>query len=89
MHIQSISLFQSDFRIVPRVLDKIEVMIMISPKAEVQAILDKLPDDCSLEDIQYHLYVAEKINKGIDRTKKEGTLTQDEVEGKLSKWLSK
>lgn len=58
-------------------------------KEEVKALLDKLPDDCSLEDVQYHLYVVEKINRGINRAEKEGTLGQDEVEKKLSKWTTK
>lgn len=62
---------------------------MNTVKEEVRVLLDKLPDDCSLEDVQYHLYVAEKINRGIDRAKKEGSLGQDEVERKLSKWTSK
>lgn len=61
---------------------------MSTAKDDVKALLDKLPDDCSLEDIQYHLYVAEKINKGIERTNQEGTLSQDEVERKLAKWIS-
>ena len=26
-------------------------------KQSVQALLDLLPDDCSLDDVQYHLYV--------------------------------
>jgi hypothetical protein len=30
---------------------------MSTAKEEVQALLNSLPDDCSLEDIQYHLYV--------------------------------
>lgn len=58
-------------------------------KEEVKALLDKLPDDCSLEDVQYHLYVVEKIHRGIERAEKEGTLSQDEVERKFSKWTSK
>ncbi|CAN5679667.1 hypothetical protein BH23GEM5_BH23GEM5_15570 [soil metagenome] len=29
---------------------------MSTAKAEVAALLANLPDDCSLEDIQYHLY---------------------------------
>ncbi|MBI5461357.1 MAG: hypothetical protein HY941_04135 [Gammaproteobacteria bacterium] len=62
---------------------------MSTAKDDVKALLDKLPDDCSLEDIQYHLYVVEKINKGIERASQEGTLSQDEVERKLSKWISK
>ena len=62
---------------------------MSTVKDEVKALLDKLPDDCSLEDVQYHLYVVEKINRGIDRAEREGTLGQDEVERKFNKWTSK
>jgi hypothetical protein len=56
---------------------------MSTSKELVKEILDKLPDDCSLEDIQYHLYVAAKIHRGIERAEKEGTLGQDEAERKL------
>jgi len=62
---------------------------MGTAKEEVKALLDKLPDDCSLEDVQYHLYVVEKINRGIDRAEKEGTMSQGDVERKLGKWTSK
>lgn len=62
---------------------------MSTAKEEVKTLLDKLPDDCSLEDVQYHLYVVEKIHRGIERAEKEGTLSQDEVERKLGKWTSK
>jgi len=62
---------------------------MSTAKEEVQALLDKLPDDCSLEDVQYHLYVVEKIHRGIERADKEGVLSQEEVERKRNKWASK
>ena len=62
---------------------------MSTAKEEVKARLDKLPDDCSLEDIQYHLYIMEKIHRGIERAEKEGAFSQDEVERKFSKWASK
>lgn len=62
---------------------------MSTAKEEVKALLDKLPDDCSLEDVQYHLYVVEKIHRGMERAEKEGVLSQDEVERKLDKWTSK
>jgi len=58
-------------------------------KDEVEALLKKLPDDCSLEDIQYHLYVIEKVHRGIERAEREGTLTQEEAEERLSKWIIK
>jgi len=48
----------------------------------------KLPDNCSIEDIQYHLYVLEKIEHGIESANQE-TLTQQEVEQRLGSWLKK
>ena len=62
---------------------------MSTAKEEVEALLNKLPDDCSLEDIQYHLYVIEKVRHGLEVADTQGTLTQEEVEGQLSKWLTK
>ena len=31
---------------------------------QAEEVLRRLPDDATLEDIQYHLYVLEKIRKG-------------------------
>jgi len=62
---------------------------MNTAKDKVRALLDKLPDDCSIEDVQYYLYVVEKIHKGIERAEKEGSISQDDVERKLGKWISK
>ena len=59
---------------------------MSTAKNEVQSLLEKLPDDCTLEDIQYHLYVVEKVHRGIDRAEKEGDLAQQAVEKRLGKW---
>ena len=60
---------------------------MSTAKEEVQALLNKLPDDCSLEDIQYHLYVIEKVNNGLDTADSHSTISQEEVEQRLGKWL--
>jgi predicted transcriptional regulator len=35
-----------------------------SAKQLVQEVLDSLPDDCSLEDVQYELYVRQKVAEG-------------------------
>lgn len=56
-------------------------------KQRVISLLESLPDDCSLDDIQYHLYVLAKIEKSEERVNAEGTLSQDEVKRRLSKWL--
>ena len=62
---------------------------MSSVKEDIKTLLDKLPDDCSLEDVQYHLYVVEKIRKSLDRVREEGVLNQTEVERRLDKWILK
>ncbi|MGH9842623.1 MAG: hypothetical protein ACREEM_28095 [Blastocatellia bacterium] len=61
---------------------------MATAKQEVEAMLGELPDDCSLEDIQYHLYVLEKIQRGLERANTEGTVTQTEAEERLGKWIT-
>lgn len=40
---------------------------MNTAKDEVRALLDSLPEDCTFEDVQYHLYVVEKLQHGISR----------------------
>ena len=35
-------------------------------KAAAKAILDALPDDASWEDVQYHLYVRQQIEAGLE-----------------------
>lgn len=61
---------------------------MVSVKDEVASLLQRLPDDCSLEDIQYHLYVLEKVRRGLARADREGAIEQEEAEARLSKWLT-
>ena len=63
-------------------------LVMSTAKEEVEALLNKLPDDCSLEDIQYHLYVIEKVRNGLDAADSQGTFSQEEVEQRLGKWLT-
>lgn len=61
---------------------------MSTAKEEVADLLGKLPNDCSLEDIQYHLYVLEKVQHGLETAESDGTIPQDEAEARLSKWLT-
>ena len=61
---------------------------MSTAKQDVSVLLNRLPDDCSLEDIQYHLYVLEKVRRGLDDADTHGTISQNEVEQRLSRWLT-
>jgi len=63
-------------------------VVVNTAKDEIQSLLQKLPDDCTIEDVQYHLYVIEKVRKGIQRAESEGVVSQEEVERRLSKWTS-
>jgi predicted transcriptional regulator len=58
-------------------------------KEEVSRLLTRLPDDCSLEDVQYHLYVLPKIERGLKDVEEGRVYTQEEVEKRMAKWLGK
>ncbi len=60
---------------------------MGTAKEEVRRILDGLPDDSTFEDIQYHIYVRQKVERGLEDIKQGRVLTQEEVERRMSKWL--
>jgi hypothetical protein len=61
---------------------------MSTPKAEVASMLEALPEDASLEDIQYHLYVLEKVKRGLERAGTEGAVSHEDAKARLSKWLA-
>lgn len=62
---------------------------MQTAKQEVSSLLERLPEGSSLEDVQYHLYVIEKIRRGQTRAEAEGVHSQAQVETHLDKWLIK
>ncbi len=62
---------------------------METVKQEVTNLLTRLPDDCSLEDVQYHLYVLQKIERGLKDVEDGRVYTQEEVEKRMAKWLGK
>ena len=61
---------------------------MSNVKQDVESLLNRLPDNVSVEDIQYHLYVLDKVRRGLEDARVNGTLSQEEVEARLGKWLT-
>ncbi len=59
----------------------------VTPKQEVAELLNKLPDNSTLEDIQYHLYVLEKIKRGQTDIANGKGVTQQQARERLEKWL--
>ena len=58
-------------------------------KTQVRQVLDRLPDDCSLEDVQYHIYVAEKLRQRIAQADAGKAVPHHVAEERLDKWLIK
>lgn len=61
--------------------------VPVTAKQEVEQLLGQLPDDSTLEDIQYHLYVLEKIKRGQADVSTGRTLTHDEARARMQRWL--
>jgi hypothetical protein len=66
----------------------VERIVMSNVKQDVESLLNRLPDNVSVEDIQYHLYVLDKVRRGLEDARVNGTLSQEEVENRFSKWLT-
>jgi len=60
----------------------------VEAKEAVRALLDRLPDDCSMDDVLYHLYVLRAVERGQADVAAGRTLPHEQVEEALrKKWL--
>ena len=62
---------------------------METAKEEVRRILDLLPDDATLEDIPYRIYVRQAIAAGLRDVEQGQVVSQDEVERRMARWTEK
>ena len=60
---------------------------MSRPKEVVQRLLSELPDEVSFEDIQYHIYVQEAVQRGLDAADRGELIDQEEIERRMARWL--
>jgi hypothetical protein len=57
-------------------------------KQTVKALLDRLPDDCSIDDVLYHLYVIQAVNRGQEDVAAGRTIPHEQVVEELrKKWI--
>jgi hypothetical protein len=59
----------------------------LSVKDEVRALLDRLPDDVTLEDIQYHLDVVAKVLEA-EASDPRDDIPHEEMKQQFAKWLA-
>ncbi len=56
-------------------------------KETVREVLDRLPDDCSLDDVLYQLYVIQQVDRGLADLDAGRTIMHAEVAAELrQKW---
>jgi hypothetical protein len=51
-------------------------------------MIRRMPDDATVTDIMAELYVRQKIDIGLQQLDAGKSLSQEEVEQRLSRWLS-
>ena len=62
---------------------------MSSVKKEVLDLVKALPESCTLEDVQYQLYVRQKVRRSMQAAAAGRVLTHEQVKKRLSKWLER
>ena len=62
---------------------------MATVKDEIRRMIEGLPDDATWEDVQYSIYVRERIERGRREAADGKILDEDEVERRMKPWLTK
>jgi hypothetical protein len=57
-----------------------------SVKDEVIQMIQRLPDDCTLEQIQYHLYVREQVGCGLADIEAGRVIPHEDAKQRIAEW---
>jgi hypothetical protein len=60
---------------------------MPTAKQVVRDILDTLPDECSPDDISYHIYVRARMEEGLADLDAGRTVPHEQVMREAAEWL--
>lgn len=63
--------------------NKETILFMLNAKEEVQQLLNILPENVSFDDIQYHIYVRQKIDRGIEDVRDGNTVSEKEFDKRI------
>jgi len=61
--------------------------VMLKAKEEVRRMPESLPDDVTWEDIQYSIYVRERIERARLEADQGNLVDQDDIERRMKRWL--
>lgn len=59
---------------------------MLSIKESSIEMIKNLPENCTLEDIQYELYVKQKIENGMEDIRNNNVLSETEMDNEIRSW---
>lgn len=62
---------------------------MPTAKEELQELLDRLPNEVTYEEIQYHFYVRQKVNKGIQAANRGEKVSHEQVVETMRSWTER
>jgi hypothetical protein len=62
---------------------------MHTAQQTVRRLVNDLPDNASLEDIQYYLCLREPIARGLHHLEVGGVVDQDRAKRRMAKWPAK
>ena len=68
---------------------KIGASAVLPAKEQIRQLLERIPDDASFEDIQYHIYVREKIERGMKDVEEGRLLTEEQFDKRMTRWLKR
>ena len=60
---------------------------MGAAKQQAIELIESLPDDCTFDDIQYHLYVRRMVERGIQDIDAGRFVSQHEAELRVAEWV--
>jgi hypothetical protein len=55
-------------------------------KEEARQAIATLPETASFDDLMYHLYVVNKVNKGLEEAKRGEGISLEEMKRKVESW---
>jgi predicted transcriptional regulator len=62
---------------------------MNTAKKVVEKFVLNMPDNSSIEDLHYHLYVIEKVRKGMKDIQEGRFVTLEQAKERFKKWIIK
>ena len=55
-------------------------------KEETIQLIEQMPDDCTVEDILYELYLKQKVDKGLQDIREGRVVEHEEVRQRMARW---